>query len=240
LKSHQTVSCEACRYAGGCRWLGAAPSCWQPGTVFSNKFGQYADPCPVACSEDSEHWACYVGHHLCGTQSNAGWSNWNLQQLLLGSGRRFLRQSCSKIWHIYLCRLPQVGGFPLLEMTAPAFGPKLITASVSRARRRLLLLEVASLQTVSFQAGVLLRYFLSARTHMIGVATPTPTQPGMVSNCNEFYLVKKVVKMGDSCRKIASDLGITLDQFTTWNSQAGKDCSALWGQVYACVGNCWR
>jgi LysM repeat protein len=58
-----------------------------------------------------------------------------------------------------------------------------------------------------------------------GIATPTPTQPGMVSNCDLFYLTKT----GDTCASIAAAKGITVTQFTTWNTQVGGTaCTGLW------------
>ncbi|KAF2750973.1 carbohydrate-binding module family 50 protein [Sporormia fimetaria CBS 119925] len=64
-----------------------------------------------------------------------------------------------------------------------------------------------------------------------GIETPSPAQPGMVTNCDAFYKVK----IGDECSTIASTHGITLSQFTTWNPRAGSDCSGLWADAYACV-----
>lgn len=64
-----------------------------------------------------------------------------------------------------------------------------------------------------------------------GIATPTPTQPGMVRNCNQFDFVNT----GDSCSAIAARNGITVAQLSAWNN-AGADCNSLWGQVYVCVG----
>ncbi|OTA84782.1 carbohydrate-binding module family 50 protein [Hypoxylon sp. CO27-5] len=64
-----------------------------------------------------------------------------------------------------------------------------------------------------------------------GITTPTPTQPGMVSNCNKFDFVNK----GDSCSAIASRNGITIANLIEWNN-AGTDCTSLWGEVYVCVG----
>ncbi|KAI1151806.1 hypothetical protein F4825DRAFT_451089 [Nemania diffusa] len=65
-----------------------------------------------------------------------------------------------------------------------------------------------------------------------GIATPTPIQPGMVSNCDVFYFVQS----GDGCQVIADKNGITLAQFTTWNPQVGgSSCSGLWASVYVCV-----
>ncbi|KAH7016728.1 hypothetical protein EDB80DRAFT_827002 [Ilyonectria destructans] len=64
-----------------------------------------------------------------------------------------------------------------------------------------------------------------------GIKTPEPVQPGIVNNCDEFYLVKE----GEGCRDIATKHGITLAQFTTWNSKTGTNCAALWVDTYACV-----
>lgn len=65
-----------------------------------------------------------------------------------------------------------------------------------------------------------------------GISTPTPTQPGMVGNCNSFYLVQT----NEGCAAVASKNGITLSQFYAWNPQAGSDCNLLQANVYACVG----
>ncbi|KAL5372288.1 hypothetical protein DPSP01_013609 [Paraphaeosphaeria sporulosa] len=64
-----------------------------------------------------------------------------------------------------------------------------------------------------------------------GITTPTPTQPNIVDNCDQFYMVKE----GDGCSAIASKFGITLTQFLTWNPAAGSTCGGLWKDAYACV-----
>lgn len=65
-----------------------------------------------------------------------------------------------------------------------------------------------------------------------GITTPQPTQPGMVNNCNKFYLVKK----GDTCDSITSKSGIPIDDFVKWNTQiGGKACSGLWLDVNVCI-----
>ncbi|PIG86000.1 hypothetical protein AARAC_011340, partial [Aspergillus arachidicola] len=58
--------------------------------------------------------------------------------------------------------------------------------------------------------------------------TPTPTQEGMVLNCNRFY---KVVD-NDGCWDIANNHGITTDQFHAWNPAVQDDCSKLWPNYY--------
>ncbi|KAI0106466.1 carbohydrate-binding module family 50 protein [Nemania sp. FL0031] len=66
-----------------------------------------------------------------------------------------------------------------------------------------------------------------------GIATPTPYQAGIVSDCNEFYFVKT----GDTCDNIAADKGISVAQFYAWNPAAGLNtCKTLQAQTYACVG----
>lgn len=64
-----------------------------------------------------------------------------------------------------------------------------------------------------------------------GITTPTPTQTGMVSNCNSFYLVKS----GDSCATVAAAKGISLDNFYKWNPAVGTGCSSLLVSYYVCV-----
>ncbi|RYP83673.1 hypothetical protein DL770_005366 [Monosporascus sp. CRB-9-2] len=66
-----------------------------------------------------------------------------------------------------------------------------------------------------------------------GIATPSPTQPGMVNNCNRFYLVSS----GDTCSAVASRAVISLSQFSAWNPQTGgASCSSLWLDYYVCIG----
>jgi LysM repeat protein len=65
-----------------------------------------------------------------------------------------------------------------------------------------------------------------------GVATPSPIQKGMTSNCNKFYLVIA----GDGCFDIATSNAISVEDFYTWNTAIGTNCAALWAQTYVCVG----
>ncbi|KAK8924277.1 LysM domain-containing protein [Metarhizium anisopliae] len=65
-----------------------------------------------------------------------------------------------------------------------------------------------------------------------GVETPTPIQPGMVADCNKFYYIKS----GDSCGSIASNSGISVSDLINWNPGAGKQCTSLWANTYACIG----
>lgn len=64
-----------------------------------------------------------------------------------------------------------------------------------------------------------------------GIATPAPTQPGMVNNCDAFHFVTD----GDTCASIASQYGISLSQFSSWNTKTGTNCAGLWLNAYVCV-----
>ncbi|KAL4820370.1 hypothetical protein BDW67DRAFT_172612 [Aspergillus spinulosporus] len=64
-----------------------------------------------------------------------------------------------------------------------------------------------------------------------GISTPTPTLPGIVKNCDAFYLVKS----GDGYAAIASSKGISLSQLFSWNPNLRSDCSGLWSEYYICV-----
>jgi hypothetical protein len=65
-----------------------------------------------------------------------------------------------------------------------------------------------------------------------GVATPTPTQPYMVSNCDKFVMVKA----GDTCDSIAFWNGVAGSQWVKlWNGLA-DDCRDIWANAYACIG----
>ncbi|KAJ5524999.1 hypothetical protein N7494_011649 [Penicillium frequentans] len=69
-------------------------------------------------------------------------------------------------------------------------------------------------------------------TTITDVVTPTPTQTGMVSGCDEFYYVAS----GDDCEGIAGEYSISLDDFHEWNPAIGDMCAGLWTDYYVCVG----
>jgi hypothetical protein len=67
-----------------------------------------------------------------------------------------------------------------------------------------------------------------------GITTPTPIQPGMTSNCNQFYYVVE----SDSCWAISNKYGISLNDFYSWNpyvNQSSIECGNLWPNYYVCV-----
>lgn len=65
-----------------------------------------------------------------------------------------------------------------------------------------------------------------------GIATPTPVQAGMISDCDEFYLVQS----GDSCSVVAADFDISLTDFYAWNPAVGDSCAGLELGVFVCIG----
>ena len=71
----------------------------------------------------------------------------------------------------------------------------------------------------------------ASTTTTSAVATPTPTQAGMVSGCTEFYEAQP----DDGCYAIATEYGITLDEFVDWNPAVNSNCSGLWPDYYYCV-----
>ncbi|KXJ89899.1 hypothetical protein Micbo1qcDRAFT_121333 [Microdochium bolleyi] len=64
-----------------------------------------------------------------------------------------------------------------------------------------------------------------------GIETPSPLHPGLVSNCDQFYMVKQ----GDSCAAITAEFGITQQQLAEWNPTVGDSCGGLWADTWACV-----
>ncbi|KAK3933515.1 hypothetical protein QBC46DRAFT_326379 [Diplogelasinospora grovesii] len=81
-----------------------------------------------------------------------------------------------------------------------------------------------STTTTSSSSGV-------AATTSPPISTPTPVQAGMVAGCSRFYLVES----GDGCFAIASDAGIALNDFYTWNP-AVNQCSTLLSGFFVCIG----
>jgi LysM repeat protein len=64
-----------------------------------------------------------------------------------------------------------------------------------------------------------------------GISTPSPVQTGMISTCDEFYLVVS----GDDCATVAASAGISLDTFYAWNPAVGSNCADLELDEYVCI-----
>jgi hypothetical protein len=72
----------------------------------------------------------------------------------------------------------------------------------------------------------------SLTTSLTPVVTPTPTQPGIVTDCDAFHLVVT----GDVCGSIATAADISLTDFYAWNPTVGDTCANLWLNYYVCIG----
>lgn len=72
----------------------------------------------------------------------------------------------------------------------------------------------------------------TATTTGNGISTPTPVQTGMVSDCDDFYLIQS----GDTCSVVAADFDISLTDFYTWNPAVGDTCAGLELGVFVCIG----
>ncbi|KAF3484341.1 uncharacterized protein GIQ15_03665 [Arthroderma uncinatum] len=59
----------------------------------------------------------------------------------------------------------------------------------------------------------------------------SPTQPGLVKDCDKFHLVVS----SDSCYTIEVKYGVSAAQFTTWNPSINAECSNLWLDYYVYV-----
>ncbi|KAH7030631.1 uncharacterized protein B0I36DRAFT_348837 [Microdochium trichocladiopsis] len=64
-----------------------------------------------------------------------------------------------------------------------------------------------------------------------GIQTPQPTQPYMVGDCDQFYLVKA----GDTCATIGAAYGIGTTRLISWQPSIGTSCQSLWANAYVCV-----
>ncbi|KAL4901977.1 hypothetical protein BDW74DRAFT_169739 [Aspergillus multicolor] len=60
----------------------------------------------------------------------------------------------------------------------------------------------------------------------------SPQQSGIAENCNDYYFVVS----GNTCIDIASDNGISLNDFYSWNPAVGTTCAGLQAGYYVCVG----
>lgn len=63
-----------------------------------------------------------------------------------------------------------------------------------------------------------------------GIATPTPSQPGMVDNCDQFHKVSS----GETCASIGAWYGVWPGRIGDWNG-VGSDCKGIWANAHMCV-----
>lgn len=67
------------------------------------------------------------------------------------------------------------------------------------------------------------RSFCVGTSSSAASATPVPTQPGIISACNEFHTVQP----GDTCPEIELLYGISFEQFFAWNPAVLQNCTLL-------------
>ncbi|KAK3947266.1 hypothetical protein QBC32DRAFT_401711 [Pseudoneurospora amorphoporcata] len=75
-------------------------------------------------------------------------------------------------------------------------------------------------------------------TTTAGVATPIPTQPGMVSGYKKFHKGGgnvSTVASGDQYGTIATRYSISLANFYSWNPAVGSNCQTFCLDYYVCV-----
>jgi hypothetical protein len=65
-----------------------------------------------------------------------------------------------------------------------------------------------------------------------GITTPTPIQPGMVTNCNKFATIGPTT----TCQGILDWNKITLADFFKWNPGVKRDYTGMQANTYACIG----
>jgi LysM repeat protein len=63
------------------------------------------------------------------------------------------------------------------------------------------------------------------------VAAPSPTTPGTTPYCCTWY----TVVANDSCTEIATDYGLTLEEFIALNTYVDTPCDGLWPNYSYCV-----
>ncbi|RAH57731.1 LysM domain protein [Aspergillus piperis CBS 112811] len=60
-----------------------------------------------------------------------------------------------------------------------------------------------------------------------------PTQTGVITGCQEFF----IVKYGDDCSTMEAEFGVTLEELYEWNPSIGPTCTNLWlGYAYCVKG----
>ncbi|KAI8630383.1 hypothetical protein F5Y19DRAFT_474775 [Xylariaceae sp. FL1651] len=65
----------------------------------------------------------------------------------------------------------------------------------------------------------------------VQTATPDLIRDGTWQNCTAYL----DVNFGMTCQAILDNYGLTIDQFSTWNPEVGKQCENLWENYRYCV-----
>ncbi|RLL95511.1 hypothetical protein CFD26_104582 [Aspergillus turcosus] len=74
--------------------------------------------------------------------------------------------------------------------------------------------------------------FWLQEAYCVGISPPAPTQSGIPSNCDDYY----VPVSGDTCDTVAAKFSITTAQFLAWNPAISSDCtSGFWLEEAYCV-----
>ncbi|RFU27962.1 hypothetical protein B7463_g8377, partial [Scytalidium lignicola] len=92
-------------------------------------------------------------------------------------------------------------------------------------------IEVGEAYCVGVSGSVLTTTTTPTKT-ATSLTPPGPTQSGITSACNKYYLTAS----GDSCSAIETKFSITFAQFYTWNPAIGSGCTNLWVSKAYCVG----
>ncbi|KAK4149749.1 hypothetical protein C8A00DRAFT_37646 [Chaetomidium leptoderma] len=85
--------------------------------------------------------------------------------------------------------------------------------------------------TVPVTVTSTIRTTVTSTVTAAGGPTPSPYQPGMVSNCKAFYFMQ----WADTCNSIAAKFNIQPSQIVQWNPQAKPDCTLLLAETFCCV-----
>ncbi|KAK6837064.1 hypothetical protein RU639_001006 [Aspergillus parasiticus] len=77
------------------------------------------------------------------------------------------------------------------------------------------------------------RELVTTTSSSTGIATPSPSSPGMPSGCTQFYRAQS----GDYCSKICEINSISVEDFVRWNPDVKSDCSLVRLDYYYCIAH---
>jgi hypothetical protein len=116
------------------------------------------------------------------------------------------------------CMIGSVNDDPLAT-TSTSSTPTIANPTTSTTSRQVVTPSSTAVPTSSKLTTVV----IATTSASNGVATPQPTQPGMVPDCNKFHFVAR----GVSCNQITSYEKITQTELVRWNPDILDDCSGL-------------